>query len=298
MCFETSLAAAGTIRDATVGCYHTRCQDDKLEVKVDVSGNEVWLPCDSPGATMSVSGLNGEITCPSLAFELLCQPHACPGLPCDGLTTCNGGACTCGPAFGTSCGSSSSALSSNSNCSYPPPAMPPAAPGGTYVSVVSFTLTASVDISAFDQGAFKTNLATYLDVPESSIKLTVTSGSVLINVEITLADASQASSVASVVRSASTTQLTSALGVEITHVSDVTVTLRLQDPPSPPESNLIENLSLFISIGAGMFVACICCCCVCLNRDGIIHHMSLSLWARQSKKKAHTGGPTSTSVEL
>ena len=295
MCFQTSLTT-GTSSATTVGCYETRCHDDELQLKVVRSGGgHDWVSCPSPGAIVSppnVAGFNGAVTCPPLSFELLCQPHACPGLPCDGLSTCNGGACTCGTAFGTSCGVASPPPD-GSNCSSPPPppAMPPAAPGGTYVSVVAFTLTASVDITAFDQGAFKTKLALHLDVPEGSIALTVSSGSVLVGVEITLADADQAASVAAVVRGSSAAQLSSALGVTITHVSSVTVTLRLQDPPSPPSSPpLLGALSLFIGIGAGM------CALLIIGlwlRSCITRRINLWLWARQ--EKAARKGPSTPS---
>jgi len=124
MCFETSLSQVvngyTTGGASGQGCHVTRCSGNDLELEVvEDDGTASWLLCTSAGATVSPAGstgISGSITCPS-EIALLCNPHACPSLPCDGTDECLAGVCVCGTAFGTTCG-----------VEEPPPSPPPSPP--------------------------------------------------------------------------------------------------------------------------------------------------------------------------
>ena len=118
-CFDTQvLQDTWTSSGSTVqACYQTRCNGGTFEIGIDAgSGSIGWVSCPTNGAWVSsnpVSGLSGGVQCPEIA-SLLCDPHACPGLPCDGTDGCNAGICTCGDPF-------------DEACVLPPP-LPPLAP--------------------------------------------------------------------------------------------------------------------------------------------------------------------------
>ena len=115
--------------DASPSCHQTRCTSDggfELKLLLADGTSEVWITC-TPGATVEAPsgvGVSGTITCPDSSFELLCQPHACPGLPCDGTDHCTGGVCTCGTAFGVHC----SLPPTNPPAPPPSPSPPPSPP--------------------------------------------------------------------------------------------------------------------------------------------------------------------------
>jgi len=130
MCFETSLSQVIdgylTSNPSGQGCHVTRCSGSTLELEViHADDTTSWLPCTSSGETVSPAsstGISGSITCPS-DIALLCDPHSCPSLPCDGTDECVAGVCVCGDAFGTTCG-----VTAPPPPPPPPPSMPPAAP--------------------------------------------------------------------------------------------------------------------------------------------------------------------------
>ena len=107
-CYDSSVAQDYYVASSTVvqACHKTRCNGGTLELQLTkYDGSTVWLACTSNGATISApSGFTGTVTCPDIA-TLMCDPHSCPGLPCDGTDLCHSGVCTCGAAWPVGCGS-------------------------------------------------------------------------------------------------------------------------------------------------------------------------------------------------
>ena len=243
----------------------------------DSTGADSWLSCDTPGATVTPpagQGFGGAVTCPPLTIELLCEPHACPGLPCAGNPdSCFGGVCICGDAFGTGC---------EAGAPLPPrtpppplrspPSLPPAAPGRTAGVRILFVLTVAGDVSDFDSDAVKAALASMLGVDASAIAFVVTSASVRVDVTITVLDASRASAVVDTVEAASTATLTSNLGVTVEAVSAVTTEAFEYGPPgTPPPSPAALDLPIMLLLaGVGgvvvVLLAVVACCCYCSTR--------------------------------
>ena len=123
-CFESSMIQTGWSASAGQVCHKTRCSNGRLEIEViQANAQSIWLTCTANGATVSApAGFTGSITCPEIA-TLLCDPHSCPGLPCDGTDHCHAGVCACGTAFGADC-----AQNPPPPVLPPPPVMPPPSP--------------------------------------------------------------------------------------------------------------------------------------------------------------------------
>ena len=139
------VAAEGS---SQMGCYTSRCTyDGVLQLQLrDSDGRDAgWLSCPTPDALVpppAAWGISGAVRCPSLAATL-CNPHACPGLPCDDTDGCLSGVCTCGEAFGDACPPTRPAIPPlpprpPSPLPSPPPPLPPLPPGGSYQSLVTF----------------------------------------------------------------------------------------------------------------------------------------------------------------
>lgn len=66
VCMETTLASPGSSAQFQGSCYRTRCTTDKhMEVLViNSDGDEVWALCPDEGGDISVSGMDGKLTCP------------------------------------------------------------------------------------------------------------------------------------------------------------------------------------------------------------------------------------------
>lgn len=272
MCFDTSVVLTGWVHSGSVtqGCYSTRCSGGSFQVGVLLGdGSTEWLTCtgsaneqvqgSSSAWTSGVSG--GKVHCPATS-ALLCNPHACPGLPCDGnAEQCFGGVCVCGAAWGTTCSNTPLPRSP------PPSATSPAAPGSSVRSVVKFRVTCEGTVEAFDKAAFKDGLATFLgdDITKDDIKLTVTAASIHVDVKVVAPTASAASAASSSISSATVSSLSTALGVTVTSVSTPTISLEEIAAPHPPPPiapspasppGLTLNLPLMLAFAGGV-IACI-----------------------------------------
>ena len=95
------------------------------------------------------------------------------------------------------------------------------------------TFTISGTFEQFDRAAFRTNLATYLGVPAESISLDFMAGSIIVLATVTYPTMMDATSASSLLISATTTALSTALGVTVANVTAPAV-LQLFDAPSPP----------------------------------------------------------------
>jgi len=98
---------------------------------------------------------------------------------------------------------------------------------------VRATFTISATFEQFDRAAFRTNLATYLGVPAESISLDFMAGSIIVLATVTYPTIMDATSASSLLISATTTALSTALGVTVANVTAPAV-LQLFDAPSPP----------------------------------------------------------------
>ena len=251
-------------------CHRTRCNaDNTFEFQVlDSEGTETWLACPSDGATVTLpNGFNsgggglkesgGSVTCP-LISSILCDPHACPGMACDGTDDCKAGMCVCGDEFGTAC----------LHWESPVPAAPPspAIPGSMYVTFVRFEAVIDATVSSFAQEDYKESLAAFLSVSAEDIALNVTAASVRVVATIRSAGKEAAAAMIESISSASLASLSHVLGVSVESFSPPTsytlVVANLRPPPpdehSEPDATL-GVLRLWISVGVGMGV------CLCLS---------------------------------
>ena len=94
-CFESNLyQSPKTLSAPYAACYEvTECSSTEASVKI---GNQL-IKCPFTGATFSVSGYTGTITCP--ASNILCEDVPCKEL-CRGRGTCSQGLCSCFSGFG------------------------------------------------------------------------------------------------------------------------------------------------------------------------------------------------------
>ena len=269
----------GWVTTATPGpsCHETRCTaGGLLEIKLVLSDGttEAWVTCTSPGQTINgrdVSpSISGTVTCPSASIELLCQPHACPGLPCDGTDACTGGICSCGPAFGVACQEPPSRPPplpptpppsppppSPPSCPPSPPApppsppppspppslpplpgAPPAQPGFSWrPRAVKFVTVCAGDVNSFNVTAFAIALADLLPgVFWTDILVNVTAASVEVTSTIaTDTDAIAASTLSVLTNAASmgAAYLSGALGVTVERARLPVTVLKQEELPSP-----------------------------------------------------------------
>jgi len=291
LCFNSSLMqpVGGYILTSSQSpaCYQTRCSTaGVLELRIVLQDTtEHWLSCPSPGdAAIPPEGadIRGTVTCPSLSIELLCSPHACPGLECDNTDACNGGVCTCGAAFGTTCLSVTASPSTPPSppSSPPSPSMPPSTPvppasppppppplpplpphPSPAMTTLISTFEASGDVSDYDdarQDGIKAVISDAAGVPSSSILLQISSGSVLVTSTILLLadDASSTAATLSAGIFASPAALGSALsaagvsGVTISAISQPE-TVSLSPPPSSPPPDSPQASSNDVAVIAG-----------------------------------------------
>ena len=247
-------------------CHQTRCNaQGLLEMKLlQADGaTELWLACPSPGAEVAPpasSGIGGTIQCPQASVALLCQPHACPGLLCDGTNDCNGGVCTCGPAYGTSCTEPPSLPPVPPSPPMAPPApptpppsppppspppsppprpgAPPANPGFNWrTRAVTFVTVCAGDVNSFDRTAYAVALAAMLPgVAASDIVVNCTAASVRVTATIATPDDALAASTMQALSDASAngaSQLSSSLGVSVESVFPPRAVLQQVELPSP-----------------------------------------------------------------
>ena len=268
MCFDTTVVTASYVYDGNVnqGCYQTRCSEGVFQIGIALEDTTVeWVSCTEAGAaaTPSSTGVSGgSVTCPDYP-SLLCNPHLCPGLSCDGTEACVAGVCICGDAFGTECIQTPPAPSSPPRGPPPPavPPQPPASPGSSYKSVISFSLTIDSTVEAFDSAAFKTSLTALLGngITAADITLEISSGSVQVAASVIAPSATAASAAANTLSLTSTSDLSASLGVTVTAVTTPTVavvqfaappppTLPPPMPPSPPPAT---DMIMIIAIAAG-----------------------------------------------
>jgi leishmanolysin-like peptidase len=267
-CFDSTVVLTGWVHDGSVvqGCYKSRCQAGTFQVGVTLGDGTIeWLSCTG-AASQQVSGTSaawssgvngGKVHCPATS-ALLCNPHACPGLPCDGnAQQCFGGVCVCGTPWGTTCHNGTMPDS-------PPPApLPPMSPGAAVKSVVRFSMTCAGTVDTFDAAAFKAKLATFLGngITEDEIKLTVTAASVVVAVQVVAPTASVASAVSSTVATATASSLTAALEVTVTAVTAPSTTLQVIAAPAPPPPAVppmppppLNSMTLIIALAGGVVV--------------------------------------------
>jgi hypothetical protein len=98
---------------------------------------------------------------------------------------------------------------------------------------VRATFTISATFEEFDRAAFRTNLATYLDVPAVSISLEFMVGSIIVLATVTYPTMMDATSASNSLISATPTSLSTVRGVTVANVTAPAV-LQLFDAPSPP----------------------------------------------------------------
>ena len=111
-CFDTTVSRPGGGVGNAQGCYPTRCTGagGGLSLEVGVLHTDEttisWVACPLPGAWVAAptaAGVSGEIRCPEMGAELLCDPGGCPHSTCEGTDACHGGVCVCGDGFDSPC---------------------------------------------------------------------------------------------------------------------------------------------------------------------------------------------------
>ena len=105
------------------------------------------------------------------------------------------------------------------------------------------TFTISATFEQFDRAAFRTNLATYLGVPAESISLEFMAGSIIVLATVTYPSMGAATSASSLLSSATSTSLSTALGVTVANVTAPAV-LQLFDAPSPPPRQYLPEYAI------------------------------------------------------
>ena len=197
-------------------------------------------------------------------------------------------------SFAAEVGSGSGEIDYGSGCA-PSPPLPPGLPGQIALVTIEQTFVVAGTVATFDQQAFKSSMATTLDVPMSSIALQVTSASVKVDMAIT--------TTSSAVSSAVSTQLgtfasdpaaaSTALGVSVMAVSAPTTQITLVEAPPPslpppppllpplppfmppplaPPSTAAIPTSTIIVLGGGAVLsllgAVVVCYCACTDKNG------------------------------
>ena len=124
-----------------------------------------------------------------------------------------------------------------------PPALSPAAPGGSVANVFVVTFTAVLDASIddFDDVAYKAAMAELLDVRPSDITLNVTSGSLTVTAQIETVNQAAATHAQEVITQQNVTSLRALLGFTVESIAPPTVDVVAKTyaapsppPPSPP----------------------------------------------------------------
>ena len=133
----------------------------------------------------------------------------------------------------------------------PPRPPPPLLPGASYVAAITATFTVAGDVSSFDQNAFKSRLATQMNVFPSVITLNVYTASV--GIQATIVYPSLAAANAGATTLARTPAvLSAALGVTVLTVANVAPTaIAVAPPPPAPPPPPINSGSLALSAGSG-----------------------------------------------
>ena len=307
LCFESTLlqpiVEGGTMWSVDSprhqGCHVMRCgAGGAVEIEVQqANGTTRWLACPSPGAYVAPPpawGIDGFVRCPMLS-TLLCDAHACPGLPCDATRYCQAGICTCDPdgappAFGVPCSGPAPANPPTvPSPRAPPPA--PASPGGGYITAVRFEATIAGTVGDFDADAYAASLATFLSagaatVAASDISLAVTPASVRVVSTIVASDASVATSFVAAIAAASPTDLSSALSVAVQSVgvpATVVVPVGAPRPPPSPPSQFAESAS---STASAVMLAAILGGMVLITIGGFV--CIIWLRKRRPRKEADT----------
>lgn len=116
--------------------------------------------------------------------------------------------------------------------------------------VVTFVATVAGSVDTFDQAAYKTNLAAYLDgnVTASEISLTVTAASVKVLSEIRAPSASASAGLVNKIATGSIAGLTSALGVEVLSKQAPQVQQKMLGPAEEPTTSLAPGILALIII--------------------------------------------------
>ena len=117
--------------------------------------------------------------------------------------------------------------------------MPPAAPGGSVLPVITFTATIAGDPTTFDAPAYKAKLAAMLEgVDPSAISLTISAASVQVLARIVAPTPAVASSALGALQAATPAALTNSLGVSVLAKSLppqwALEVIAASPPPAPP----------------------------------------------------------------
>lgn len=102
----------------------------------------------------------------------------------------------------------------------PPPVVPPAPPGVAYVKEITFTTVVAGTVETFDSAAYKSNVASAVNVPESDVTVTATAASVLVKTDIKAQNDNAAAAIVTTL-SASSEALSTLLGVNVTSVQPI-----------------------------------------------------------------------------
>jgi len=126
-----------------------------------------------------------------------------------------------------------------SHCPLPTPAtprqQPPDVPAGLTEQVVSFRLTVSGTVEAFNDEAFRGALASLLSVSAASIRLRVMPASVNVEAQIILTTAATTAAVVNQIQATSIIEMSNALGVAVESVTaPVQLTRNVQGVSPPP----------------------------------------------------------------
>lgn len=115
----------------------------------------------------------------------------------------------------------------------PPPTLPPVAPGGVRVFIVSIEFTIAGSVDAFDADGFHSALALFLRLPRETLEVRVISGSIVVRCAIRLKTHSAALRIAALMTDSFAAAISQAAGVIIEAVGKTVITWRILAAPSP-----------------------------------------------------------------
>lgn len=129
---------------------------------------------------------------------------------------------------------------------------------------VASTFIVAGDMESFNQTAFKSGLASFFQVSEDAVSLTANPASIEVDVRVVTTSATHAKQMASTLQAGPSEVLSSALGVTIESISDLSVTehvVAAQSPPtsltalSMPESTLTALILALVLLASFIFCA-------------------------------------------
>lgn len=151
----------------------------------------------------------------------------------------------------------------------PPPSLPPPSPWQPWMSVVAFVLELAGDVSSFSldvREQMKRAIAGRAGVDPSAVTVTVTSGSVIVDVRIWTPTATANSVHSAMVSATSTLNSANAMFASVSNVTVITIrtspTVAAYTPPSEDYQKDGLGVGIIIAIAIGASVATLVVLCI------------------------------------